>query len=106
MRSDVLILALITGACTWGFRYLPLRMDLSDLNRDGPLARFLAATGPAAIASLFVAAVMPYLQHQGVTQGPLVAGVLAVAVVFAATRAAVVATLSGAIVYGGMTALI
>ena len=106
MRSDVLILALITGACTWGFRYLPFRMNLSDLNRDGPLARFVATTGPAAIGSLFVAEVMPYLQHAGLTQVPLVAGVLAVALVFAATRAVVVATLSGAVAYGSMTALI
>ena len=106
MRSDILILALITGAFTWGFRYLPLRMNLSDPSRDGPLARFLAATGPAAIGSLFVAAVMPYLQHPVMTQGPLIAGVLAVVAVFAATRAAVVATLAGAVVYGSMTALI
>ncbi len=106
MHSDILILALITGAFTWGFRYLPLRMDLSDLRPDSLLARFLAATGPAAIGSLFMAAVMPYLSHPLTTQAPLVAGVLAVLVVFAVSRSAVVATIAGAVAFGGVTAVI
>lgn len=106
MRSEVLLLALITGVCTWGFRYLPLRMDLSDLKPDSLAGRFLAATGPAAIATLFVAEVMPYLQQPLVSQAPLVLGTLAVLAAFAASRSAVLATMAGAVVYGLGTALI
>ena len=60
MPSDAILLAVIVGACTWGFRYLPLRAGLHAIAPGGPLGRFLAATGPAAIATLFVAAALPY----------------------------------------------
>ena len=105
MRSEVLLLALITGACTWAFRYLPLRLDLSDLKPDSVLSRFLAATGPAAIATLFVAEVMPYLQTPLTGQAPLVLGILAVLAGFAASRSAVLATMAGAVVFGVVSAL-
>ena len=58
MRAEVVALALMVGAATWAFRYLPLRFDLSGLAPDGWLSRLLAATGPAAIATLFVASVL------------------------------------------------
>ena len=106
MRGEVLVLALITGVCTWGFRYLPLRMDLSDLKPDSMAGRFLAATGPAAIATLFVAEVMPYLRQPLATQAPLALGTLAVLAAFAASRSAVLATMAGAVVFGLATALI
>ena len=105
MRSEVLLLALITGACTWAFRYLPLRMDLSDLKPDSLLGRFLAATGPAAIGTLFVAEVMPYLQQPLPEQAPLVTGTLAVLATFAASRSAVLATMAGALAFGIGSAL-
>ena len=106
MRSEVIELALIVGACTWAFRYLPLRMDLTDLKPDSLTARFLAATGPAAIGTLFVAEVMPYVRQPLAAQGPLLAGVGAVGLVFAGTRSAVLATLAGAVAFGVMTALV
>ena len=59
MRLEILTLALIVGVCTWGFRFFPTKADLSGIKPDGVLARFLASTGPAAIASLFVASVPP-----------------------------------------------
>jgi branched-subunit amino acid transport protein len=106
MRSEVLILALIVGACTWAFRYLPLRADLSDLPPDGPLARFLGATGPAAIATLFVAEVMPLLRLPLTGLVPLGMGVAAVVAVFVWRKSAVLATLAGSLAYGIAFALI
>ena len=105
MRGDVVTLALIVGSCTWAFRYLPLRADLTDLNPKGPLARFLAATGQAAIATLFVAEVMPLLQAPLASQGPLVIGTLTVVAVFAWRRSVVLATLAGSAAYGLVQAL-
>jgi branched-subunit amino acid transport protein len=106
MRSEVLILALIVGACTWAFRYLPLRADLRDLPPDGPWARFLGATGPAAIATLFVAEVMPLLRPPLTGLVPLGMGVAAVVAVFVWRKSAVLATLAGSLAYGIAFALL
>ena len=98
MRAEILTLALIVGAFTWAFRYLPLRADLSRLPEGGRLSRFLAATGPAAIATLFTASALPYLQ--GVLPLPLILGTGAVLAVFAATPSVVGATMAGSAGYG------
>lgn len=105
MRSEIVALAVIVGVCTWAFRYLPLRADLRDLKPDGPLARFLAATGPAAIATLLVAEVLPRLGAPLAAQLPLLLGLAAVIAVFVWRKSVVLATLSGAAVYGIATAL-
>lgn len=98
MRAEILTLALMVGSCNWLFRYGPMRLDLSAMAADGWLARFLAATGPAAIATLFVASVMPWLQ--GGVPVPLMAGTAAVLVVFWVSRSVVAATLAGSAGYG------
>jgi hypothetical protein len=98
MRTEILTLAMIVGAFTWAFRFFPTKLDLSTMAPDGLLARFLAATGPAAIATLFVASVWPMLA-QGVPL-PLVAGTIAVLAVYAVTRSVVGATLAGSAGYG------
>ena len=98
MRTEVLTLALIVGAFTWAFRFFPTRADLSALSQGGPLSRFLAATGPAAIATLFTASAIPFVQ--GGMAGPLALGTCAVLAVFAATRSAVGATMAGSAGYG------
>lgn len=102
MRAEVIQLALIAGAFTWAFRYLPLRMDLSDLKPDSPMARFLAATGPAAIGTLFMAEAVPYLAQP---LAPPMAGVAAVVAVFVWTRSTVAATLAGSLAFGLITAV-
>ena len=81
MRAELLTLALIVGGFTWAFRFFPTKLDVSAMKPDGVLARFLASTGPAAIATLFVASVLPMLQ-QGLPV-PLIAGTAVV--LFAAT---------------------
>lgn len=98
MRAEIVTLALIVGAFTWAFRFFPTRADLSALPQGDRLSRFLAATGPAAIATLFTASVLPYLQ--GGVPLPLLLGTGAVLVVFAASRSVVGATMAGSAAYG------
>ena len=98
MRAEILTLALIVGGFTWAFRFFPTKLDLSTMAPDGLLARFLAATGPAAIATLFTASVLPMVQ--GGVPVPLVLGTIAVLAVYAASRSVVGATLAGSAGYG------
>lgn len=98
MRAEILTLALIVGSFTWAFRFFPTKLDLSSMAPDGLLARFLAATGPAAIATLFVASVLPMVR--GGVPVPLMVGTLTVLAVFAATRSVVGATLAGSAGHG------
>ena len=106
LRAEVLILCLIVGAFTYGFRLVPTRLDLSKLNPVGPLSRFLSSTGPAAIATLFVASILPSVQGAWQAQLPLGAGVLSVLIGYGSTRSVVVATLLGSFAYGLVFALI
>ena len=98
MRLEILTLALIVGACTWAFRFFPTKADLSTIKPDGILARFLASTGPAAIATLFVASSLPMVK--GGVPLPLACGTLAVLLAYGVLRSVVVATLAGSVAYG------
>ena len=98
MRLEILTLALIVGACTWAFRFFPTKADLSGIKPDGILARFLASTGPAAIATLFVASILPMMK--GGMPVALIIGTASVLVVYAALRSVVTATLAGSVGYG------
>ena len=80
------------------FRYFPTKANLSAIAPDGLLSRFLAATGPAAIATLFVASALPMVG--GGATLPLISGVAGVVGVFAITRSVVGATLAGSAAYG------
>ncbi len=105
MRFDVLELTLIAGVLTYLWRYLPLRVNLSDLPPGGPLSRFLASTGPAAIATLFVAEMLPLADATFLQQGRAALGVLGVLAAYAWRRSAVFATLAGALACGAAAAL-
>lgn len=105
MRVEVLALALIVGAANYLFRYGPIAARLGAGQAKGGagwIARFLAATGPAAIATLVVASVLPLA---GVDRGPLVAGVVAVLALWVWRRSVVLATLGGAAAYGAVFAV-
>jgi branched-subunit amino acid transport protein len=104
MRVDLFLMALAVGAATYAFRVLPTRMARADLPEGGLLARFLASTGPAAIATLFTASVLPMVQDAGLPL-PLLAGTLAVVGVFVWRKSVVLATLSGAAGYGAVFGL-
>ena len=103
MRWEVLVLALVVGAANWGFRYLPIRFGLGSGAGGGVLARFLAAVGPAAIATLFVASALPFVQG-GAVLAPAM-GTLGVVAVFLWRRSVVLSTLAGAVAYAAGVAL-
>ncbi|PLL12640.1 L-valine transporter subunit YgaH [Tabrizicola sp. TH137] len=103
MSGEVLLLALVVGAANWGFRTLPIRFGLGAGGGGGVLARFLAAVGPAAIATLFVASSLPFVQA-GAVLAP-VAGTGAVVAVWLWRRSVVLATLGGALAYAAGFAL-
>jgi hypothetical protein len=100
MNPDVVIVALLAGAANWAFRVLPTKLPLADGRPGGLLARFLAATGPAAIATLFVASVLPWLERVPKDTVALALGTSAVLVVFFVRRSVVGATLAGSLAYG------
>lgn len=98
MNIDLLLMALAVGLATYSFRFGPTKLPLRDLPPRSLRARFLAATGPAAIATLFVASSLPVI---GTGQSlPLMAGTLTVLGVFFWRRSVVAATLAGSAIYG------
>jgi branched-subunit amino acid transport protein AzlD len=105
MRLDLFLMALAVGIATYAFRVLPTRMARSDLPEGRLLARFLASTGPAAIATLFTASVLPLVREASLPL-PLIAGTLAVIGTFLWRKSVVLATLAGAAAYGAVFALL
>lgn len=95
MRAEIVVLAACVGACIWALRVLPLGLDLR--RTAGRWARFFAATGVAAIASLFAAGVIPSLQGAPLAT---VLGCLGVVGGYAISRSTVAATLLGSLIYG------
>ncbi|MFN4193517.1 MAG: AzlD domain-containing protein [Tabrizicola sp.] len=100
MNRDLLIVALLAGAANWAFRALPVILRSDRMAAIGWLERFLSATGPAAIATLFVAAILPALSPEMRALAPVAVGTLAVLAVFAAGRSVVLATLAGSLAHG------
>lgn len=98
MRGDIFLLAAVVGACIWALRVLPLGLDISRLPQTGRLARFFAATGVAAIATLAAAGLLPYVL--GGQSRAAFLGVLAVLGCYGLTRSSVTATVFGSLVYG------
>ncbi len=100
MRTEILLLALIVGGFTWAFRALPLLLNPERLTSRASVAKLLAATGPAAIATLFVAGILPLLQPGSAQPLPLAGGTAAVLAVWFWRHSVVAATLAGSIAYG------
>lgn len=101
MNTELLTVAILAGAANWLFRVLPVLTRTDRLATGGWLERFFSATGPAAIATLFVAAILPELVPDLPRLLPVVTGTLAVLVAYFASRSVVVATLAGAVIHGG-----
>lgn len=99
MNPDLVILALMAGAANWAFRALPVLLMKREARPGGVAARFLASTGPAAIATLFVASVLPQLWPVPRDLWPLAAGVAATVLAFLPRRSVVAGTLAGAAGY-------
>jgi len=106
MNPDLLALALVVGAANWAFRYFPTRLDASAAPPHGRWARFLAATGPAAIATLAVASLLPMVTANRADLVPLAAGVGVVLATYLWRRSVVAATLAGSAAYGLAFALV
>ena len=102
MNWELLTVALLAGAANWAFRVLPTKARTDQLASGGWLGRFLAATGPAAIATLFVAAILPSLSADLRVLMPVLVGTAAVIGVYLALRSVVLATLAGALAHGLM----
>ncbi len=100
MNVELLAVALLAGAANWAFRVLPTLARTDRLAPGGWLERFLSATGPAAIATLFVAAILPELTTDFARLLPVVTGTLAVLAVWAASRSVAGATIAGAVLCG------
>lgn len=100
MNGDLLLVALLAGAANWAFRVLPTLARTDRRAYGGWLERFLAATGPAAIATLFVAALLPALSSDLRALLPVVIGIAAVLGTYLARRSVVLATLAGALAHG------
>jgi hypothetical protein len=100
MNWELLTVALLAGAANWMFRVLPTLARTDRLAPGGLLERFLSATGPAAIATLFVAAILPALTPDLPRLIPVITGTLAVLGIYFASRSVVLATLAGALAHG------
>jgi hypothetical protein len=98
MRYEIFALMALVGASVWAFRALPMRMDLARIGGSGALARFFAATGVAAIATLFAASMLP--EFSAGRTLPALIGSAAVLAVYLPSRSVVLATLAGAAAYG------
>jgi branched-subunit amino acid transport protein len=100
MNPELLIVALLAGAANWAFRALPVMLRTDRMAAGGWVERFLSATGPAAIATLFMASILPALSPDLARLMPLIAGTVVVLGAYRASRSVVVATLAGAIAHG------
>ncbi|MBA3910144.1 MAG: hypothetical protein C0524_09715 [Rhodobacter sp.] len=100
MNLELLAVAVMAGAANWAFRVLPTRARTDRLQPGGLLERFLSATGPAAIATLFVAAILPSLAVEVSRLLPVLVGTAAVIAVYLSRRSVVLATLAGALAHG------
>jgi branched-subunit amino acid transport protein len=100
MNWDLLTVALLAGAANWAFRVLPMLARADQRAPGRLLERFLSASGPAAIATLFVAAILPELTPDLARSISLGVGTLAVLGCWFATRSVVIATLAAAVLHG------
>lgn len=106
MSWELLTVAVLAGVANWCFRALPILARTGRATADGWLGRFLSATGPAAIGTLFVAAILPALTPDIARLLPVIAGTLAVLGVYLARTSVVLATLAGAVAHGLTTWLL
>lgn len=106
MNTDLIWVAVLAGAANWAFRALPTMLMKSDTRPGGILGKFLASTGPAAIATLFVASVLPQLYPTPTQLLPLIGGTLATVLAFLPRRSIVAGTMAGAVAYGVLFGLL
>lgn len=106
MNPELVIVAVVVGLGTWLFRFLPTRMRGLSGARGGWVERATESIGPAAIATLFIASVIPDLTSRDSGLIAFLSGAAATAVVFAGRRSVALATIAGAVAYGVAFALV
>jgi branched-subunit amino acid transport protein AzlD len=106
MNAEFLIITFLVGLGTWMLRFLPTRFMRGTGDPDAPLSRFLSATGPAAIAALYIGAILPMVAPELHAIAPLVLGSGTVIAIYFWRRDVSLATLGGAFIYGLVFALI
>lgn len=104
MRVEVLALAALVGGFVWAFRVLPMKVNLAKMPEKGRLSQFFAATGVAAIATLFAASILPEFASGRAV--PAVLGSLAVLAAYLPSKSTVLATMAGAAAYGAAFAVL
>ncbi|MDF1896766.1 L-valine transporter subunit YgaH [Rahnella contaminans] len=103
MSTNVILVCLLVGAVNYLFRYLPLRMGArqkSGTLKSGPLSRVLDSIGIASICALLVVSSTPEILRDQQKLLPSLAGFVVLAIIFWRTKSIIMATLSGALVYG------
>lgn len=100
MSWDLLTVALLAGVANWAFRALPIISRTDRQPAGGWLERFLSATGPAAIATLLVASLLPLVTPDPGKLLAVVIGIVAVLVTYYRAGSVVLATLAGAFAHG------
>jgi hypothetical protein len=100
MSWELLAVACMAGVANWCFRALPILARTGRATAGGWMGRFLSSTGPAAIGTLFFAAILPSLSPDLARLLPVITGTLAVLGVYVARKSVVLATLAGAFAHG------
>lgn len=100
MNGELVLVALIVGLGTWAMRVVPTLLSARSVDPDGPVSRFLNATGPAAIAALCVASFLPLLEADWRPILMLGAGIAGTILGFWIRRDISLATVLGAAAYG------
>ena len=106
MRAELLTLALIVGALTWVFRFFPIQFGLGRKAQATRLGAFFGAIAPSAIATLFIASILPLLGHDGVKNLPLLGGIAGVVGIYWWKNSTIYATVAGAATFGLIFGLI
>lgn len=100
MRTELVIVAVVVGVGTWLFRFLPTRLRGIPEVRSPRLTRAMESIGPAAIATLFIASVLPDLIPGAQDRSLILIGCATTALAFLLKRNIVLATMAGTVAYG------
>lgn len=100
MSGELLIVTVVVGVGTWLFRFLPTRWGGLAAARNPRVAMAMESIGPAAIATLFVASVLPEVSGEFGRVLPVLGGCAATVLAWRVRRDVLLATVVGTVAYG------
>ncbi|WP_319930774.1 L-valine transporter subunit YgaH [Xenorhabdus santafensis] len=102
MDNKILFIGLVVGIANFLFRYLPLRIggNHSPARKSGKIGVILDSIGIASICSLLIISSIPEVIKEHNKILPTLFGFLTICLFFYKTRSIIVATLSGAAIFG------